>query len=72
MRLTVNGEIKIIKTDLDSITLDLVLKKLNYQTQLIVVEFNGLIIEPKKWATQKVTDEDKLEIVTIVGGGSYS
>ena len=72
MRLTVNGEIKIIKTDLDSITLDLVLKKLNYQTQLIVVEFNGLIIEPQKWATQKVTDEDKLEIVTIVGGGSYS
>ena len=28
-----------------------------------------LILNPQKWAEQQVKDEDKLEIVTIVGGG---
>jgi len=37
---------------------------------LVVVEFNGLILTPDRWAEQQVKDGDSLEIVTIVGGGS--
>ena len=31
--------------------------------------FNGIIINRQKWSEQKVQDGDKIEIVTIVGGG---
>mgnify|MGYP001179910269 CR=1 FL=1 len=71
MNLQVNGERKIITSEKQSITLDLVVEKLGHNPKLIVIEFNGLIIDPKEWKTQIVKDGDNLEIVTIVGGGSY-
>ena len=49
-----------------------VIEALNHHPRLIVVEFNGIILPPNKWQYQHVQDGDTLEIVTIVGGGSYS
>jgi len=70
MKLTINGDLTIIKSNLRPITISVVVKELGHHPQLIVVEFNGEIIEPQKWSQQEVKDGDKLEMVTIVGGGS--
>ncbi len=70
MRITVNGEIKILNSKGNPSTLDYVIKALGHQSDLVVVEFNGVILPPNTWEKQEVTDGDILEIVTIVGGGS--
>ena len=41
----------------------------NYNDSLLVLELNKLICNKKKWKTSWVHDQDKIEIVTIVGGG---
>ena len=54
----------------DVISDDQVIEALGHHPKLVVVEFNGLILTPDRWAEQAVKDGDSLEIVTIVGGGS--
>ncbi len=68
MQLTVNGELRSI--DPSTTTLDRVIAQLGHHPQLVVVEYNGLILTPERWEDQQVQDGDNLEIVTIVGGGS--
>ena len=46
------------------------METLGHHPKLVVVEFNGLIVTPERWADQIVQSGDNLEIVTIVGGGS--
>ena len=72
MKLIINGASKEIKCTDEDILLEDLIKLLCYQPQLIVVELNGIIINPKNWLRTKIKDGDSLEIVTIVGGGSYS
>ena len=72
MRLKINGEIKIIDHSDEEFFLEGLIKSLGYQPQLVVVELNGVIVNPKNWTTTNIKDGDCLEIVTIVGGGSYS
>ena len=71
MKLTVNGEIKIINSPQRGMDLDLAIKELGYNPKLIVIEFNGSIIDPIKWKKQIIKEGDQLEIVTIVGGGAF-
>ena len=68
MQLTVNGELR--RLDPSATTLDQVIQQLGHHPQLVVVEYNGLILTPERWEAQQVKDGDNLEIVTIVGGGS--
>ncbi len=72
MQLTINGEIRTIDHSAEDFLLEGLIQYLGYQTQLIVVELNGAIINPKDWINTKIKDGDSLEVVTIVGGGSYS
>tara|TARA_Y100001968_G_scaffold89864_1_gene80842 strand:- start:306 stop:524 length:219 start_codon:yes stop_codon:yes gene_type:complete len=72
MNLRINGENETIKQSNDKLFLEDLIKHLGYQPQLVVVELNGLIINPKDWTNTKINDGDCLEVVTIVGGGSYS
>ena len=72
MNLRINGEIKIIDHSGDDFLLENLVLKLGYQPQLVVVELNGVIINPQNWIKTKIKDGDCLEVVTIVGGGSYS
>ncbi len=65
--ITVNGEARRCAAGL---TLPAVLESLGYRPQLVVVEFNGLILPRDRWAAQSVVESDQLEVVTIVGGGS--
>ena len=72
MKIKLNGENKTIDYSNEAISLENLITQLGYQPQLIVVELNGAIINPTDWINAKIKDGDCLEIVTIVGGGSYS
>ena len=72
MNLRINGEIKTINHSEEELFLENLIEHLNYQPQLVVVELNGTIINPQKWMNTKIKNGDCLEVVTIVGGGSYS
>ena len=72
MQLKINGEIKTIKNTSEELLLEALLENLGYKPQLVVVELNGEIINPKVWISTKINNVDCLEVVTIVGGGSYS
>ena len=70
MKITVNGEIKDIGSHKITPSLEDVINQLGYHPKAIVVEYNGEILPPSNWCNQRIKDEDSLEIVTIVGGGS--
>tara|TARA_Y100001968_G_scaffold206414_1_gene189619 strand:+ start:405 stop:617 length:213 start_codon:yes stop_codon:yes gene_type:complete len=70
MNISINGKETIVDTKIEPITLSILVEQLGYHPQLIIIEFNGKILEAKKWNDQLVQEGDKLEIVTIVGGGS--
>ena len=72
MKLKINGEIKNIDHSDGDYFLEGLITHLGYQPQLVVVELNGVIISPQDWMNIQIKDDDCLEVVTIVGGGSYS
>ena len=72
MKLKINGEIKTIQSPEADFLLEALLEHLGYKPQLVVVELNGVIVNPKDWISTKIKNGDCLEVVTIVGGGSYS
>ena len=61
-----NGEIYISKQPIT--LLDLIIY-FNYNDSLLVLEHNNLICEKNRWKTTLIQHNDKIEIVTIVGGG---
>lgn len=52
-----------------NITLFDLIKYFNYNDSLLVIELNQLICNKKKWGETLIKDNDRIEIVTIVGGG---
>lgn len=52
-----------------NITLFDLINYFNYNDSLLVLEHNNLICNKKKWKETVIKDQDKIEIVTIVGGG---
>ena len=61
-----NGKKFLIKKN---ITLKEIINYFNYNTALYIVEYNNLICNEDKWEYIKITLDDKIEIITIVGGG---
>jgi thiamine biosynthesis protein ThiS len=61
-----NGEMYTIEKNL---TLSDVLTYFNYNDSLLVLEYNNFICEKTKWKTTLLKHSDKIEIVSIVGGG---
>jgi sulfur carrier protein len=51
---------------------ELVLPKLSYPScpRLVAVEYNGEILHRQFWSQTQIKEDDKIEIVTIVGGGA--
>jgi sulfur carrier protein len=41
----------------------------NYNKSLLVLEYNNVICNKKNWDKIFIKNNDKIEIVTIVGGG---
>lgn len=62
----INGEEKILQ---QSVTLASLLTQLGYRPQLVAVELNGAIVKQAAFHATTITDADKLEIVSFVGGG---
>ena len=69
MKIRVNGEEKFINHSNKEYSLTEALSQLGYNSNTIIVELNNLIINNEFWQENKVKDGDKLEIVSIVGGG---
>ena len=41
----------------------------NYNSSLLVLEYNNFICNKENWDKIHIADKDKIEIITIVGGG---
>jgi|TARA_B110000967_G_scaffold205174_1_gene249151 sulfur carrier protein len=52
-----------------SITLEALLNYFNYNSLIFVVEYNQFICNKNKWKEIKIKQNDRIEIITIVGGG---
>ena len=61
-----NGEKYNIKTKVNLLEL---VTYFNYNTSLLVLEYNNSICNKKNWNKIYINNNDKIEIVTIVGGG---
>ncbi len=68
MIIRVNGEERLIQSN-ESISLNETIKRLGYSSNTVVVEVNKLIINSAEWEDKYIKNGDKLEIVSIVGGG---
>lgn len=51
------------------INLPELLTRLGLNPRLVAVEYNGEILHRQYWANTRLQDSDRLEVVTIVGGG---
>lgn len=70
LTLMVNGETRVLDPVPDHASLAAVIALLANNPQLVVAEHNGVIAPRSRWDSIVVKDDDSLEIVTIVGGGS--
>lgn len=70
LTLMVNGETRVLDQAPDPASLAAVVALLANNPQLVVAEHNGVIAPRSRWDSIVVKDDDTLEIVTIVGGGS--
>lgn len=64
--LQVNGE---PRTCDSKTTLPHFLTQLGLNPRLVAVEYNGEILHRQFWEQTEIQPDDRLEIVTIVGGG---
>ncbi len=63
--ITLNGE---TRNCMQSLLPDL-LQQLGFNPRLLAVEYNGEILHRQFWEQTKIQPGDRLEVVTIVGGG---
>ena len=63
---SINGEVYYTSKHL---TLLDIIVYFNYNETLLVLELNQLVCNKNKWHQIFITNKDKLEIVSIVGGG---
>ena len=66
IHLQVNGE---THHCISPITLPELLQQLGFNLRLIAVEYNGEILHRQFWTETQIKNGDRLEVVTIVGGG---
>jgi len=52
-----------------TINLSDIINYFNYNSSLLVLEYIHFICPKENWETVVIQDNDKIEIVTIVGGG---
>ena len=61
-----NGQKYIIS---DNLTISDLVQYFGYNKSLLVIEYNQFICNKTQWDKILIQDNDKIEIVTIVGGG---
>ena len=70
LNLMVNGETRVLDPAPTPASLAAIVALLPNNPQLVVAEHNGVIAPRSRWDNTMVKDDDTIEIVTIVGGGS--
>jgi sulfur carrier protein len=65
-RFSLNGQSYCANVNL---TLFDIINYFNFNDSLLVLEYNNWICNKKNWKKIIIKDQDKIEIVTIVGGG---
>jgi sulfur carrier protein len=66
INLQVNGE---TYNCLSPTALPELLQQLGFNPRLVAVEYNGEILHRQFWVETQIKNGDRLEVVTIVGGG---
>nr|BBC77883.1 Thiamine biosynthesis protein [Nitzschia palea] len=61
-----NGQLYYVE---ETITISDLINYFNFNDSLLVLEYNNLICDKKHWKEIFIQNADKIEIVTIVGGG---
>ena len=61
-----NGSIYEYKSSISVLQL---LTYLGFNTKLIVIDYNGGILQKENWVSTKIKTNDSIEILTIAGGG---
>ena len=63
---SINGEYYYINENINLLELVLYFQ---YNDSLLVLEYNGSICNQKNWKKILIQKDDKIEIISIVGGG---
>lgn len=66
INLQVNGE---VQSCLLGTKLPQLLEQMGLNPKLVAVEYNGEILHRQYWPDTQIQESDRLEVVTIVGGG---
>ena len=53
----------------EKLTILEIIKYFNYSTSLFVLEHNRIVCNKENWGKIYINNNDKIEVVTIVGGG---
>ncbi len=67
MKLTINGEDREFSSNL---TVASLLDQLGMKPDRVAVELNRNLVQRDRWPSTQLANDDKLEIVHFVGGGS--
>lgn len=62
-----NGQI--YSTFYKNITLLKLVNYFNIYQKLLIIEYNGIILTKNYWSNTFIQNFDKIEVITIVGGG---
>ena len=68
LSLTLNGEYYNLRC-IKCFSIQNLIDFFNYNQQLLVLEYNGIILSPTCWKKTRLKNNDKIEILTLVGGG---
>ena len=68
MRIQVNGEARITKAEA---TVSELLQELDLRIERVAVELNLEILDRKEFETRRLSEGDRVEILSFIGGGSW-
>ena len=54
---------------INPLSLNELLDYLGFNLDVILIDYNGTIIQRQMWETIEIQNKDKLEILTLAGGG---
>ena len=66
MNITVNGEIKDVPS---SVNIKYIAGFFHLDPSKVVFELNGKILQKDEWGSSCLKENDRIEIITFVGGG---
>jgi len=67
MKIQINGEQRTFE---GALTLSSLIEQLGMKSDRVAVELNREIVARERWEATQLADEDRLEIVHFVGGGT--